>query len=95
VHAWVCELKAPVSVAGASLLKKMAGFMRSVVWQFWAAVLLLSDMLVHLVRAATLEENSNYQACVANPSGCTSLCASSSSFLVAHAWFLFLYGCRG
>jgi hypothetical protein len=68
-------------------LKKMAGFMRSVVWQFWAAVLLLSD-IVHLVLAATLEENSGYQACEANPSDCTSLCASSSSSLVAHAWFL-------
>jgi hypothetical protein len=75
-------------------LKKMAGFMRSVVWRFWAAVLLLSDMLVHLVRAATLEENIDYQACVADPSGCTSLCASSSSFLIAHALVL-LYGCRG
>jgi len=75
----------------------MAGFMRSVVWQFWAAVLLLSDMLVHLVRAATLEENSDYQRCspqAANPSSCTSLCASSSSFLIAHALVL-LYGCRG
>ena len=69
----------------------MAGFMRSVVWQFWAAVLLLSDMLVHLVRAATLtplEDDPDYQDCEANPSGCTSLCASSSSSLVAHAWFL-------
>ena len=64
-----------VGDAVADSLFKMADFTRSVVWRFWAAVLLLSDMLVHLVRAATLEDHSDYQACLASPSTCTSLCA--------------------
>jgi len=55
----------------------MACFTRSVVWRFWTAVLLLSDMLLHLVHAGTLEENSDYQACVASPSTCGILCALS------------------
>jgi len=60
------------AVAGS--LFKMAGFTRSVVWRFCAAVLLLSDMLLHLVRAATIEENSDYQACVDSPATCVTLC---------------------
>jgi hypothetical protein len=64
-----------VGDAVADSLFKMADFTRSVVWRFWAAVLLLSDMLVNLVRAATLEDHSDYQACLASPSTCTRLCA--------------------
>ena len=61
--------------AVADSLLKMADFTRSVVWRFWTAVLLLGDMLVHLVHAATIEDHSDYQACLASPSTCTSLCA--------------------
>ena len=61
--------------AVADSLFKMADFTRSVVWRFWTALLLLGDMLVHLVRAATIEDKSNYQACLASPSTCTALCA--------------------
>ena len=68
-----CELNIVVGAVAGSLFK-MAGFTRPVVWRFCAALLLLSDMLAHLVRAATLEENSDYQACVANPSTCFTLC---------------------
>ena len=50
-----CELNTAVgAVAGSQF--KMACFTRPVVWRFWTAVLLLSDMLAHLVRAASLEE---------------------------------------
>ena len=68
-----CELNIVVSADAGSLFK-MASFTRSVVWRFWTAVLLLSDMLLHLVRAGTIEENGTYQACVASPATCTSLC---------------------
>ena len=64
-----------VIVAVADSLFKMADFTRSVVWRFWTALLLLGDMLVHLVRAATLEASSEYQACLASPSTCTQMCA--------------------
>ena len=47
----------------------------------WARALLV--MLVALdfvgyllVRAATIEDNSGYQSCIGNPSGCTQLCAA-------------------
>ena len=70
-----CELNIVVgAVAGSQF--KMACFTRSVVWRFWTAVLLLSDMLLHLVHAVKLEENSSYLACLANPAGCVSLCVS-------------------
>ena len=55
---------------------KMADFTRSVAWRFWFALLILCDMLVHLVRAATIEDRSAYQACLATPSTCYRLCAS-------------------
>ena len=52
----------------------------SMVSALWARVLLAMlmalDFVVDLVRAATLEDNSDYQSCIANPSGCTSLCAA-------------------
>jgi hypothetical protein len=68
-----CELNIVVgAVAGSQF--KMACFTRSVVWRFWTAVLLLSDMLLHLVRAGTLEQHSAYQACVASPATCRQLC---------------------
>ena len=67
------ELNIAVGVVAGSQFK-MACFTRSVVWRFWTAVLLLSDMLLHLARAATLEQHSRYQACVASPATCTSLC---------------------
>jgi len=51
----------------------MACFTRSVVWRFWTAVLLLSDMLVHLVHAVKLEEHSAYLVCVARPATCVQL----------------------
>jgi hypothetical protein len=53
---------------------KMADITRSVAWRLWAAVLL--HMLVHLVRAATIEDQSTYQSCLTTPSTCISLCAS-------------------
>ena len=55
---------------------KMADCTRSVAWRFWFALLILCDMLVHLVRAVTIEDRSEYQACLATPSTCTRLCAS-------------------
>ena len=64
-----------VGGAVADSLCKMADFTRSVVWRFWTALLLLGDMLVHLVRAATIEDQSRYQACLASPSTCTRMCA--------------------
>jgi len=68
-----CELNIVVgAVAGSQF--KMACFTRSVVWRFWTAVLLLSDVLLHLARAVRLEEHSNYQACVASPATCVRLC---------------------
>ena len=56
----------------------MADFTRSVAWRFWFALLILCDTLMHLVRAATLEDlwRGDYQACLASPSTCTRLCAS-------------------
>ena len=68
-----CELNIVVGAVAGSLFK-MACFTRSVVWRFWTAVLLLSDMLAHLVRAATIEENSVYQDCLDDPADCTTLC---------------------
>ena len=75
-----CELNIVVGAVAGSLFK-MACFTRSVVWRFWTAVLLLSDMLVHLVRAGTFGDatiyaraDSDFQACVANPSTCFTLC---------------------
>ena len=62
-----CELNIVVSADAGSLFK-MASFTRSVVWRFCTAVLLLSDMLVHLVRAETLEDRSEYQYCLASQS---------------------------
>jgi len=74
-----CELNTVVgAVAGSQF--KMACFTRSVVWRFWTAVLLLSDMLAHLVRAETLEDRSEYQYCLASQSpdsgvpDCLALC---------------------
>ena len=64
-----------VGGAVADSLFKMADFTRSVVWRFWTALLLLGDMLVHLVRAATIEDQSSYQACLESPSTCTQMCA--------------------
>ena len=64
-----------VGGAVADSLFKMADFTRSVVWRFWTALLLLGDMLVHLVRAATFEASGAYQACLASPSTCTRMCA--------------------
>jgi len=46
---------------------------RSVVWRFWAAVLLLSDMLVHLVHAGTLKGYLRNMGCFNNPAACTSV----------------------
>ena len=68
-----CELNIVVGAVADSLFK-MADFTRSVVCRFWAAVLLLSDMPMHLVRAA-IEDRSEYQACLAMPSSCIQLCA--------------------
>jgi hypothetical protein len=59
----------------------MVDFTRSVVWRFMCALLLLNDKLLHLVRASTIEDSSAYQACVADPSTCTYLCASRPSLL--------------
>ena len=46
----------------------------------WARVLLAMlvalDFVGYLVRAATMEDNSDYQSCIDNPSGCTYLCAA-------------------
>jgi hypothetical protein len=74
-----CELNIVV-VAVAGSLVKMAGSTRSVVWRFWAAFVLLGDMLVQLARAQSpapgaFEDLSEYQNCLAWPSTCTTLCA--------------------
>ena len=46
----------------------------------WARVLLamlvVLEFVGYLVRAATIEGNSNYQSCISNPSGCTQLRAA-------------------
>jgi hypothetical protein len=68
-----CELNIVVGAVAGSLFK-MAGFTRSMVWRVWVVGFLLSDLLVHLVRAATLEEHSTYVACLASPATCTALC---------------------
>jgi hypothetical protein len=54
----------------------MSGFTRSVVWRFWTAVLLLSVMLVHPVRAVKMEDREDYNECLANPADCLELCVS-------------------
>ena len=70
-----CELNIVVGAVAGSLFK-MACFTRSVVWRFWTAVLLLSDMLLHLVRAGSIEARSDYQDCLADPANCYQLCVS-------------------
>ena len=50
-----------MTAAIAGSLFKMADFTRSVAWRFWFALLILCDTLMHLVRAATLEDRSEYQ----------------------------------
>ena len=41
------------------------------------AMLVALDFVGHfLVRAATIEDNSDYQSCIGNPSGCIELCAA-------------------
>ena len=46
----------------------------------WARVLLamlvVLDFVGCLVHAATIEDRSDYQNCISNPSGCTYLCAA-------------------
>ena len=54
----------------------MKDFTRGVAWRLWAFFLLMFDTLIHMVRAATIEDQSAYQSCLANPSTCTILCAS-------------------
>ena len=76
VYASVKTEHTPLFAAIAGSLFKMADFTRSVAWRFWFALLILCDMLVHLVRAATLEDRSEYQTCLATPSTCTRLCDS-------------------
>jgi hypothetical protein len=49
-----------------------------VIWRFWAAVLLLDNRLVHLVRAVTLEDRSDYQSCLTSPADCIYLCVPPS-----------------
>ena len=68
-----CELNIVVgAVAGSQF--KMACLTRSMVWRFWAAVLLLSDMLLHLVHAGTLKGYLRNMGCFNNPAACTSVC---------------------
>ena len=40
------------------------------------AVLVVLDFVGCLVHAAMMEDNSDYQSCISNPSGCTRLCAA-------------------
>ena len=40
------------------------------------AMLVALDFVLNLVRAVTIEDRSEYQACLATPSTCTGLCAS-------------------
>ena len=62
--------------AGVSPASVMPGFMRSSSAAFWLALVFFYDALLHLVHAATLEDRSEYQACLSSPSTCTSLCVS-------------------
>ena len=52
----------------------------SMVSALWARVLLAMlvalEFVGYLVRAATIEDRSDYQSCISNPSGCTELCAA-------------------
>ena len=55
----------------------MRTFTMSALWvRALLAMLVALDFVVNLVRAVTLEDRSEYQACLASPSTCRSLCAS-------------------
>ena len=54
----------------------MSGYsVRSIMCRLWLMLMLLNDALIRLVRAVTIEDRSEYQACLASPSTCTNLCA--------------------
>ena len=54
----------------------MSGYsVRSIMCRLWLMLMLLNDALIRLVRAVTIEDRSEYQACLASPSTCTRLCA--------------------
>ena len=57
----------------------MPGFMRSSSAAFGLTLAFFYDALLHLVHAVTVEDRSEYQACLASPSTCTQLCASLPS----------------
>jgi len=62
--------------AGVSPASVMPGFMRSSSAACWLWLVLLYDALLHLVHAVTVEDTSEYQACLASPATCTELCDS-------------------
>jgi hypothetical protein len=58
----------------------MRSFMVSTLWaRVLLAMLVVLDFVVDLVHAVKMEDNSNYQSCISNPSGCTRLCAARLS----------------
>ena len=69
----------------------MSGYsVRSIMCRLWLMLMLLNDALIRLVRAVTIEDRSEYQACLASPSTCTYLCAPRPPsqgfiYLAAHA----------
>ena len=55
----------------------MRTFTMSALWvRALLAMLVALDFVVNLVRAVTLEDRSEYQACLSSPSTCIRLCAS-------------------
>ena len=62
--------------AGLSPASVMPGFMRSSSAACWLTLVLVYDALLHLVHAVTVEDRSEYQACLFSPSTCTRLCVS-------------------
>ena len=54
----------------------MPGFMRSSSAAVWLALVFVYDALLHLVHAVTVEDTSEYQACLSSPPSCTELCDS-------------------
>jgi hypothetical protein len=72
--------------AGVSPASVMPGFMRSSSAAVWLALVFVYDALLHLVHAqtasptatsaVTLEDRSEYQACLSSPATCTELCDS-------------------
>ena len=73
-----CELKAPWVVrAQAHYPQSVMSVFRtpSATWRFWLVLLLVCHAPSH-VHSETVEQNSEYQTCLANRATCTSMCAA-------------------